>query len=549
MSDFKKSFIACASLLMSASCVQAWDIEHDVVALLTAEALPAEIRSFFTFDDCTVLMGNCHYPDWIEWAMPDGSHRSRTLEEMTAVVGEEDAALLKEQGISHSINFHASRKRAVLLTMLARAFGRGDHERAAFYLSLLTHVISDIAALNHPPLMQFLRCSRFPGVEYPSCKVESGAKNIFGFTSDGRVAHLVRARLKDYLPRVLADDWRSAVLAFAVDEVRQGAYAAEKEGAVAFAPQPEAESALVDLVAMQVRAIEDAVATAWRYRSPSAAFPAADFDVMFAKETQRVAERIDPARQSVFAGLFDASLNPSEPKGKVTIVCEPYAYLSCKSLSYVGRMISASAGRTLRDAGYAVQGLALADVEHKGLPAPSNNVFVLVSLGPGEVSDAVAEAISSYRRRGGKIIAVGGFDPKDVTGLRDLLVRCADDEVPVSSQWGVQNEGVWGKMSLVFAGKSYSFTRNPNFDGYAKPYASYAFRDDAVVEPLVVLDNGRTRRVVGARKGSVSWLPEYALMPFVLSETKTLDWAAMRLDEPGRTILLGALTPVRLNIR
>ena len=530
-----------ALLVLVCLSARAWDVEHDEVAQLTAEALPSEIRSFFTFDDFGILMANCHYPDWIEWAMPDGSHRSHTLAEMAESVGEEDAALLKEQGISESIDFHGARHRAVLLTMLARAFGRGDHARAAFYLSLLTHVVSDIAALNHPPLQQFARYSQFPGVDSPSRKVEAGAKNDFGFRSDGPVVHLVRERMRGYSPNPLAADWPTALVAFAADEVRQGAFAAEKEGVVAFASQPEAEAALVDLVSMQICALEDMVATAWRFRSPAAAFPAADFDAAFARESGRLAAEIDPARQAVFAGVFDTARNPAQPKGTVFIVCEPYGYLACRSLSFVGRIIVSIAARTLRDAGYAVRGVSLASVGKTGLPKPTETNAVLVSLGPGEVDDAVARAFRAYREQGGRLIALGGYDPKNVTGLRDLLERQADDAVPVSSQWGVCNEEVWNRMSVVFAGRTYPFVRNPNINGYCKPYASYVFSPAADVRPLLVLDNGRSRRVAGACKGRVAWLPEYALMPFVLSESRTFDWATLRLDGPGRSILLAVL--------
>lgn len=528
----------CAWTLCLVLSSSAWDVEHDEIAQLAAESLPTEIRSFFTFDDFAIVMANCHYPDWIEWPMEDGSRRSHTLEEMEEIVGKEDAAQLLSQGIKMSSNFHSARGRAVLLTMLARSFGRGDGKSAAFYLSLLTHVVSDISALNHPPVLQFLLNSRFPGVDYPVRKVEEGAKNAFGFRSDGHVVHLVRERMRSVCPCPYEGDWQKILVEFAADEVRQGAFAAEKEVVIGFAPQKDAETALVDLVVMQVSAIVNACVTAWQRRAADVAYPSADFDSAFERESKRLAAGVDPARQGVFSGIFDDARDPSEPKGHVTIVCEPYAYLACKTLSYVGRQISASAGRTLRDAGYAVSGLALADVGRRGLPEPKPGNFVLVSLGPGTVSDAAAAAFSAYRRRGGRLLIIGGSDPKDISGMRDILEELPDDEVPVSSKWGVRNEDVWQNMSVVYAGRKIPFTRNPNIDGYSKPYASCVFKVNSDVTPVLVLDNGRERRIAGGRKGNVLWLPEYALMPFVLSDTKELEWASMRLDEPGRTIIL-----------
>ena len=45
----------------------AWDVEHDEVAQLVGESLPAEIKASFDFDDFGVLMAFCHFPDMMEW--------------------------------------------------------------------------------------------------------------------------------------------------------------------------------------------------------------------------------------------------------------------------------------------------------------------------------------------------------------------------------------------------------------------------------------------------------------------------------------------------
>ena len=53
----------CAAMTCAVTAVFAWDVEHDEIARLTGEALPAEIRTFFSFEDFGVLTGNCHFPD------------------------------------------------------------------------------------------------------------------------------------------------------------------------------------------------------------------------------------------------------------------------------------------------------------------------------------------------------------------------------------------------------------------------------------------------------------------------------------------------------
>ena len=57
--------IACA--VGGAGSAFAWDVEHDEIAQLVGESLPAEIKASFDFDDFGVLMAFCHFPDMTEW--------------------------------------------------------------------------------------------------------------------------------------------------------------------------------------------------------------------------------------------------------------------------------------------------------------------------------------------------------------------------------------------------------------------------------------------------------------------------------------------------
>ena len=87
---------------------------------------------------------------------------------------------------------HTEKGKATLMALLARAFGRGDHRTAAFYLSVLTHPVGDESALNHPTILNFVHYCRYQGVSFGTRKVERGAKNVFGFRSDGGVMRRAR---------------------------------------------------------------------------------------------------------------------------------------------------------------------------------------------------------------------------------------------------------------------------------------------------------------------------------------------------------------------
>jgi len=252
----RTALVLTASLLATGAAF-AWDVEHDEVARLVGWALPQEIKSFFAFEDFDILLQYCHFPDMTDTE----PRRFHTLDDIEAVVGRRDRDVIDSRGF-FPIWMHTEDGKATFMTLLARAFARGERHNAAFYLSVLTHPVSDESALNHPPLLGFFRYSKLPGIDFTMRKVEEGAKNVFGFRSDGHVVHLVRERMKGYVPQVPAGSLEDALLSFGVEvAVIHGAKTGEIEGAIAFASQHEAERALVDLVYRQVCALEDIVWT------------------------------------------------------------------------------------------------------------------------------------------------------------------------------------------------------------------------------------------------------------------------------------------------
>ena len=542
--------VACgvAALCLTAG---AWDVEHDEIAQLTGEFLPAEIKAQFDFDDFGVLMANCHFPDGLEWPGADGKLQFRTVADLAANAGEADARALVACGYQRSVWFHTPTGKAALMAMLARAFAAGEHARAAFYISVLTHAVSDEGALNHPTLLGFMRYSNLPGVDFTLRKIEAGAKNVFGFRSDGHVVYLARQRLAGYEPKVPEGAFEDAVMAFSVDiAVKQSAFAGEVEGAVALAPVPEAEAALSELVVREIRLIEDIVATCWRHRSAQAPLPTASFAQDFDRRAAAAVRLVDPRAQFIFRGIFDDALNPKNPKGTVGVVCESYVRAGA-CLSFPGRLLTAACGRTLRANGYAVKGLSYWELARDGFPDPAAVPSVIVFIGgTGYMSkgpeDTFAAAARAYRTRGGRLVVVGGEDVRDITGLASSMRRRDNPDVPVTSRWYRTEAGESLKMALVatgamrrLAGGRYPFVRDPNFDGFCKPVCRM---ETPVGETLLELDNGRVRFPVAFRRKDVVWLPEYALFPYLfVRDDPKLPLEALTLDGFGEKVLLDAL--------
>ncbi len=436
----------------------AWDVEHDEVAQLTGEFLPCEMKAFFDFDDFGILLANCHAPDMIHWPMADGKRRYATLDEVAAHVGAADAAVLKGLGFDNAGWFHSPKAKGALIGLLARAFGRGDHRAAAYYLAVLTHTYADESALNHPPILQFVQYSDFAGVRYPNRKVEPGAKNVFGFRSDGFIVHRARQLLAGFAPQAPDGPFGAVVLDFVADTVRQSAYAAEKEGLIAFAPRPAAQEALAELVAMQIRTLVTMAWTAWVRRAPDAALPGPDFEAAYCAAVDRVIPTVDPSRQFVFDGLFDLSRNPPNPKGTVALVCEAYTAPTFSALAYVGRMLGASAARTLRDSGWAVKPISLYDIRRPDtLPDPQSDVRLMLVAGVSGrryngsfrgPSPDIAAKLKAWREAGGRLIYVAGDDPFDIAGFKDVLDLRDNREVPASEAWADDTAADWAALRL-----------------------------------------------------------------------------------------------------
>ncbi len=560
----KRVFLKSASIVsVCVACVVgaamdacAWDVEHDEVAQLVGESLPAEIKTSFDFDDFGVLMAFCHFPDMTEWE----PRRWRTVDDYAPHVGPDDRAILAAAGCG-GYWAHTEKGKATLMALLSRAFGRGDHRVAAFYLSVLTHPVGDESALNHPTILNFVHYCHYQGVAFGTRKVEAGAKNIFGFRSDGGIVRRVREKLKGYRPSApTAGDFRAQQLDLCVRAVAQSSYAAEKESAIAFG-RPGAAEALADLVAMQVRAILDIAWTCWANRAPDALLPYDDFQKRFDRDAARAMKALDPGKQAVFADLFDAARNPPNPKGTVAVVCEALGLRSSGAQSYVGRLVLGACGRTLRDAGYALKAHDFRNLKVGDL-SPAETPVLLVTAGYEAPDEEPARALIAYRKAGGRIVyisgqdptsvadraasgrplVVGHGDPRDISGFGGLLADRAPEELPVSPGW--HKEGAcpdWRKMAVIVDGVRHPLRRDANGDGYAKPACAQEILPGPGIEPLAYLDNGRARFCVAARKGNVTWLPVYLLSPFLFSDVTALDFGALRLDPFAEKVLLSAV--------
>lgn len=516
----------------------AWsDRGHDDTAILLGEYLPAEIKAFLGNEGGTNLTRWCHHPDHFP------GHPDQTLDMTGAIVGDEDKAILKDFGYSNGEWLHRHPGRAAMYSLLRKAFKDGNAYNAAFYLSVLSHSVSDQGAINHTPILHFTTYSCFSGIDYGwrhDCELS---------LDDNDVAHRIRKELESYRPKMYATSFKDAVVAMTVDDsYHQSEVSAEIEIDAAFGTREQHVSAMARICIAQVRSLLDMAWTCWTMRDAPGEFTSADCSLLPVREEQR--RRLgDPRTQAVWRGIFDASLNPAKPKATIGLVCEPYGSFHLTALSYVGKMITAAAGRTLRDAGYALQGISFWDMEKVDLPQPGKMPVLLVDLGSAKgLTENHAAAIARYMKAGGKLLAVGGTDRMDITGLKHHFVRLEDAEVPVSSGWYLDGMGDWASMRFSFSdcmkrtgAGPFALVRNPNFNGFCKPRCCFSLKTDDSVRPLATLHSGGKSMTVGAIADGVCWMPEYLFLPFLFSRDGTVDWTDMRLDSFGAKVLLDAV--------
>ncbi|MDO4575822.1 MAG: hypothetical protein Q4D98_11475 [Planctomycetia bacterium] len=531
---FKKIFLFCLCLGFP-TWGWAWGTGHDDVARLLGEFLPTKIKEFLTEENFGLLEKYCHYPD----------NPNKTLEVTGEIVGEEDEAILRKWGYTGSDWLHRHRGRAVTYALLRKAFRERNAKNAAFYLSVLSHSVSDQGAINHTPILQFTTYSKFDGVSY-------GRKNSCELRLTEALGRKIRPQFQAYSPRLLAETFSESVFALVLDCYTQAEIAAEVETDIAFGTPLQAEEGMAKIACVQLKSLLDAAYSAWQFASAEEEITEEMLaEIGRREETRR--RQGKPQTQAVYRGLFDASRNPQNPKTTVGLVCEPFGSFHVTSLSYVGKMLVAATGRTLRDHGYAIHPVSLWEMERTELPDPKEMPVLVIFAGSCSISNEIADTIRRYTESGGKLFYVAGKDPKNLVGMADGLTPRADGEVPVSTKWGIQNEDVYAAMKITFSPKlarlgtkEYTFRRNPNFDGFCKPICRYQIREAANIEPLAWLNNGSETFCVSARNAKGVWVPEYLLLPFLFSDATTLLWNDLRLDSFGETVLLAMLEELEL---
>ena len=526
-----------------------WGSGHDVLSTLLQEYLPAEIQQTLSPSDRKGLVQWSHYPD-----LP-----MKTREDMELILGVQDVAFLFDNGMKNSMWFHSDTGQVCSFVLLTKAFREKNGTRAAFYMSELSHSVGDEGALNHTPMNNMLQCmvsKNLAPVPFDHLKdVKMNPSDLH--LGQKVILDRIRAELKNYKPKILTRDFHEFVYLALLSECESGVLSTRLEEQITYGKdKTQWEDGFTQLGVYQIKLLLDLCYTMWIIsRSDSEIAIPENWQKVYTTRLEKRIAQCNAEEDSVFRELY-VTKSSSPNKGNVGLLLEPYSLFGPggTKLSFVGRVITAAAGRTLRDAGYGIVPLNLPTVIEKGLPSPKEVPVLLLCSGRYQKTGSLSEHLHKYRKEGGKLVWIGGTDRDHLTDpIGKSLRPRKNEELPVSTKWSLQNEDVLDKMEISFAGpfekqlgnKKYHYRINPNINGFAKAACAVSIDlTDSKVEPLVWLNNGNEKFCIaaGTKDKEIVWLPEYLLFPYTIAPDTTIGYfPAARLDSFGGPIVVEAV--------
>lgn len=523
------ALMAVTLTLLPAQKASAWGSGHNDVMREVIERLPADLRDSFT-------------PEMIKEAIHHQSHYPDNFDPfLVEDVGDATVSLLAAAGVTRRYDLHSERGMAMAFLMLVEALKEEDAAHTALWISAYSHVIADMAACNHDPLVHTATYGwadwklKLPGGENDYSKLRS-LLDLAGAAHDpegGEAAFeeaIERLHLADtgqepgeLLPEIMLYGQTGADFC-----APRGVRALE--GAAGWIDRQDAAARemlwknLGELGAWAVvRTLRD-VEIARRYAQ-------SDRQIELTPEIE-AAHRENVAR--FLAGrkieddaLFAPLLRDVDPKkGPVTgIVFEPCWAMNGAVLGFASRVQSAAIARSWQQTGRPYATFDLREALADGFPAPEQMpqlVIVATSFHSYHSlkADALDRHLQTYLEAGGRVLWVSGttLPPAGAFASFRPVMRRDDDKskLPVSD-----GDFLGAQVGLVGSDLPASVIAHPATTkaGWQQPFCPWTFslenRNDLL--PLVTLATDGSSQIVGAidTARSRALLPVYAITPYL----------------------------------
>lgn len=538
-----KKFLILFLLVLFPQITFGWGEGHDLLGKLLKDYLPKEIMEILSEEDQNNLVHWSHYPD-----LP-----IKTMEQIKEIVGFRDVEFLKAQGLKNSMAFHGNQGQNASLVLLIQAFREKNGKKASFYISELSHSFGDEGALNHTPMNNILQCIVYKNLApIPFSHLKNVRLNPSDLGGCGKtILAKIKNDLKTYKPQCWTTDFAEFIYLSQLTECDSGVLSSEVEEAISYSSDRRIrEEEFARLGIYQMRLLLDLFWTAWSIAKTDQKIEVPkDWENNLNRRMEDRLKECNAKNDSVFRELYTTDQKPTR-KERIGLLLEPYSLFGGigTKLSFAGRLITAGSGRVLRDIGFEIVPLNYPTVEENGLPSPDQMEILLLCSGRCRIPLVMEDHLRSWLQKGGKMIWIGGDDPRSITGsLGKALHRRSNHELPVSSKWSLQNEDILDQMKISFEGpfkvalgsKEYRFHTNPNINGFGKAYCPVSIdTNDPDIKPLVWLDNGKEKICISAEANGIIWIPEYLLFPYTISPDTSIGYfPTMRLDSFGSPLV------------
>ena len=562
-----------AFVFLAAPLAMGWGVGHRDIAQQVFGHLPTDITGSIPPDvRAKAIHDYALYPD-----------SSGPL--LAEDIGQPAVDLLKANGITNRYGIHFDKGRALAFVLLVDAFEEHQYDHAALWIAALSHSTSDMAAINHDPLVHWIIYNAYH-LQLEQMKSKSSLRvfEVHSLVSElGPEGKAIWSASVEKM--ILHDDGRDATRALldVLEYGNQGAdFCAQRalpilDGAIAGAfehdeeAQKKAETLLAELGGWAVGRTGRDTEVAFRLAKQGTHVELTPAILhQFDLENAAFMRQRKLSDDQIFAPI----LRPLKPgqHAAMAVVLEPDWRMNDALLGYEDRIIDASICRTLSDTGKDYATVDVRDLLTKGAPDPKQVPTLIISGTGGNYSGGklhdygwmhvadLDQRLKEYLAGGGHVVWVGGTAlPPDALGAITSSAQASDKKAKVPVKELMGDDAALHQTQLVLdttPPQSWPFVRPVVMkEGWTQPLCPWKFQTAPGISPLLTLTTGDTKTMVGVFCDApaqitpdAAFVPVYSMAPRLLSADDVLEEPTKpQLDEPSKTILFYVLDRLAVN--
>lgn len=551
--------LATIGLLIVPRDAYSWGSGHDDIMRAVIERLPAALRESFTPEIVKeAVQHSSHYPDSFDPFLPEE-------------IGEPGVAKLAAAGMKVRYDLHSERGMAMAFVMLVEALREKNPAHTAHWIATLSHVIADMAACNHDPIVHTATYGwgdwnlKLPGgAGFSSLKSHLDLSGPARDPAGGSAAYQSAIESQR-----IYDDQRDAAKAL-IEVMLYGqegaAYCSGRgvgilEGASGWVDRHDEAAReklwknMGELGAWAVvRTLRD-VEVATRFAASTVKLEITpEIEAAYEEGVARILRDRDLADEALFAPILHDLMPDQAPA--IGIVLEPSWAMNGAMFGFSSRVLSVAIARTLKESGKSYATLDVRQVLSEGFPPPGRmRQLVLVASSfrgyhtlNSEVFD---QKLSDYLGQGGSVLWIMGNSqpaPKSLAAFRKSMSRRDPKSLlPVTNEQFI-GAGVGFVGSDLPAQKIVRSAQTAA--GWQQPFCAWTYdlAGNEALDPLVTLKSGAGLLTVGAisRDRKLACMPIYAITPHLFAGSDTIASPhEPALDDACREVLFAVLAKIK----